>query len=123
MSEYRIQAILRLTSGEEMGLAPGWLNAGPALQWRQGLPDGFAERVTWRSFAALQVGVADRMDLIFLKLYAAADSGPSSVHYQDLLRLAPTGEELARWVKTQDASPDFPTIVDQVIEHAKADTA
>jgi hypothetical protein len=29
----------------------------------------------------------------------------------------------ARWVKTQDTSPHFPDIVDQVVAHAKADTA
>lgn len=45
--------------------------------------------------------------MIALKLFAAIDRGPRSVHMQDLLRLEPSDEELesaAAWVGTQDAS-------------------
>ena len=54
------------------------MNTGPALQWKQGLPEGLQDRIEWRRYAALRVGVVDRRDLIHLKLYAAADAtGPS----------------------------------------------
>ena len=60
-----------------------------------------------------------------MKLYAAADSqGPSSVHYQDLLALEPTHDELdaaAVWVRAQDVSPEFSSILDQVVEDGKKD--
>jgi hypothetical protein len=93
------------------------------LQWKMGLPPGLEERVHWRRYGGLWLGTADRYDLIFLKLYAAADSeGPSSVHYQDLLALKPTHEELeaaAQWVTSQDPSPQFARIVGQVLDQAK----
>lgn len=111
---------------KDMGLDSDWINTGPALQWKQGLPPGLASRVHWRNYANLHVGVVDRRDLVFLKLYAAADSvGPASVHYQDLIALHPTVGELqdARdWVLTQDGSPDFHQVVEKVIEHVRKDT-
>ena len=55
------------TVARDLHLDEHWLNTGPALQWRTGLPPG----------------LAGRDDLIFFKLFAAADSsGPRSVHYQ-----------------------------------------
>ncbi len=111
--------------GRDLGLMSGWLNAGPALQWKQGLPPGLETRVGWRTYSGLAVGIASRYDLIFLKLYAAADAtGPESVHYQDLLRLQPTTAELdaaAQWVRAQDTSLDFARILDQVLSHARRD--
>lgn len=104
----------------EMNFRPDWLNDGPAKQWDLGLPDGLERRVQWRSFAALDVGLAGRLDLIFFKLYAAADdTGPRSVHFQDLVALSPTTAELeaARaWVVSQD--PELEDICQEVIEHA-----
>jgi hypothetical protein len=78
---------------EDMALAPDWLNAGPALQWRTGLPPGLAGRIQWRQYGdALDVGIVSRYDLIFFKLFAAADDiGTAGVHYQDLIALEPTG--------------------------------
>ena len=111
------------TVGRDMGLVENWLNTGPALQWKQGLPRGLLGRVTWRQYAALRVGVVGRADLIRLKLYAAADDHPSGRHVRDLVRLDATDAELqaaARWVKTQDAGPEFPSIVDQVVKHLRA---
>ncbi|MGQ0648143.1 MAG: hypothetical protein ACT4P7_11265 [Gemmatimonadaceae bacterium] len=109
----------------DMALDENWLNAGAALQWRAGLPPGLEGRVHWRRFAALWVGVVARHDLIFFKLFAAADStGPASVHYRDLLALAPSSTELdqaAAWVATQDASPDFPTVLRTVVDHVRSD--
>ena len=100
------------------------MNTTVGLQWKTGLPPGFEERIRWEQYDGLWLGLADRYDLIFLKLYAAADSeGPASVHYQDLMALQPTNEELAdaaRWVRSQDPSAPFARILDQVLEHAKS---
>jgi hypothetical protein len=114
------------TVARDLGLDDDWLNTGPALQWRSGLPRGLEGRVHWRQYGpALQVGLVDRYDLIFFKLYAAADStGPQSVHYQDLLALQPRAEDLAAardWVATQDASPEFQRVLEVVVNHVKAD--
>lgn len=37
----------------DLGLPKEWLNTGPALQWRAGLPPGLANRVRWQQFAGL----------------------------------------------------------------------
>ena len=107
------------TVARDLGLNPAWLNAGPASQWRTGLPPGLESRLHWRAFGALRVGLADRRDLIFLKLYAAADDvGPASVHFQDLVALRPTGAELedaTAWVAAQD--PSLAHILAQVAAH------
>ena len=111
------------TVARDLNLDPAWLNTGPAAQWRQGLPPGLEPRITWRRFAALTVGIVARQDLIPLKLFAAADNSPSGPHARDLIGLQPTDAELARaaeWVKAQDASPEFPSLVDQVIEYVRA---
>lgn len=111
------------TVARDLGLDPDWLNAGPALQWRAGLPPGLAQRVEWRRYAALWVGVAARYDLIFFKLFAAADAtGPQSVHYQDLLALRPSAAELdaaAAWVRMQDASLEFADVLHRVVSHVR----
>lgn len=108
---------------KDLNLVPNWLNTGPALQWRQGLPPNLDRRVEWRRFGALHVGLVSRYDLIFLKLYAAADStGPSSRHVQDLLALRPTDVELEdarRWVQNQDVSPAFHEVLDKVIAYVR----
>lgn len=113
------------TVARDLGLDPGWLNTGPALQWRAGLPPGLEQRVHWRRYAALWAGVVGRYDLIFFKLFAAADQrGPESVHYQDLLALRPDRVELdaaAAWVRTQDASPEFANVLDRVVSHVRQD--
>lgn len=108
---------------EDFGLDSDWLNLGPALQWKQGLPPGFEGRVRWRRYHSLTVGIADRRDLIAFKLYAAADSaGPSSVHFQDLIALKPSTEEIdwaAGWVRTQDIAPEFRAVLTQAVDHVK----
>lgn len=106
-------------------LSPDWLNTGPALQMRFGLPPGFQERITWLEFDTLHVGLASRLDLITLKLFAAVDHWPArGVHYRDLVALAPEIREMtlgADWVKTQDVSPDFPDLVDAVVAQLESD--
>ena len=85
------------TVARRMRLPADWLNTVAALQWLQGLPPGLADRVTWRDYgSALRVGLVGRRDLIFFKLYAAADDrNVNSVHMRDLLVLAPTSDEIA----------------------------
>lgn len=105
-------------------LSENWMNAGPAAQWKTGLPEGLAERLEWRRFGALHAGLVSRYDLIFFKLYAAADSaGTESVHFQDLLKLHPSDQELdraERWVRSQDPSPGFQSLLDQALEAVDA---
>jgi hypothetical protein len=106
-------------------LAFGGPNEGPALQWHQGLPLGLNDRIQWRRFDALTVGLVDRYDLIFFKLYAAADHvGQRNVHYTDLLALHPTPRELAAaatWVRDQDPSEPFALLLQQVLSDVEHD--
>lgn len=103
----------------DFGLPETWMNTAVAGQWRFGLPPGLEQRVHWRRYGELEVGVVDRYDLIHFKLYAAADqTGPASVHFKDLIALRPGKAELqaaSAWVKGQDPGPDFARIVDQVV--------
>lgn len=112
------------TVAGDLGLDPEWLNAKSALQWRTGLPPGLAARVHWRDYGGLVVGLADRYDLIFFKLYAAVDAaGPSSVHFQDLVALGPSDEELsaaADWVRSQDPSAVVAETLTRVIRHVRS---
>ena len=121
LPEALTMAIARVA--RDFNLPPDWMNNTIGLQWKTGLPPGLDQRVHWQQLEGLWLGLADRYDLIFLKLYAAADSlGPSSVHFQDLVALQPTQDELdsaAVWVRSQDPSPVFGEILDQVLEHAK----
>ena len=60
--------------------------------------------------------------MIALKLFAAVDQGPTSVHTQDLLALAPSDVELTRacgWVLTQDAAAVWPQLVTEVADHVR----
>lgn len=106
----------------DYGLPPGWLNTTVGLQWKYGLPEGFLDEVEWVEYGGLEVGFAGRRSLIALKLFAAVDQGPTSVHLQDLLRLSPSPEEVARaadWVATQDASEAFGRMLREVVEHVR----
>jgi hypothetical protein len=111
------------TVARDLGLPSDWLNTTVASQWQTGLPAGFAERISWRRYGGLWVGLAGRLDLIHLKLYAAADDvGPSSRHFKDLLALRPTDEELGaaeRWIATQDPTPVVAEAVRQVSTHVR----
>lgn len=109
----------------DFNLPGNWMNSAVGSQWDTGLPPEFEQRIRWRQFGGLRVGVAGRPDLIFLKLYAAVDSeGPQSVHYQDLLALRPRAGELAAaaaWVRTQDTSAEFARMLNEVLEHVSQD--
>jgi len=117
-----IDAVARVA--RDFGLPDDWLNTEIGSQWAFGLPAGFAEEVDWEAFGALTVGFAGRQSLITLKLFAAADRSRGSVHFQDLLALAPSDEELeqaAEWVLGQDASEHFPNLVREVTDHVRRD--
>lgn len=111
------------TVARDLGLPATWLNTQVAGQWETGLPRGFGSRVRWRRYGGLWVGLAGRRDLIFLKLYAAADDvGPQSRHFKDLAALRPTARELmaaCRWIGGQDPSPAMAAAVKQVITHVR----
>jgi hypothetical protein len=111
------------TVAADLRLDPNWLNAGPAGQWITGLPPGLETRLVWRSHAGLTVGLVARQDLVFFKLYAAADDpSPNSVHFRDLVSLAPADDELAAaaaWIAVQDPTPEFNEVVAKVIRHVR----
>lgn len=112
-----IEAVAR-----DLGLDRDWMNAAVGKQWSQGLPPGIEQDLEWRRYGALHVGLVGRRTLIALKLFAAVDQGPRSVHMQDLAILAPTEAELegaAEWVVTQDGSPLFPQLVHEAVEHVR----
>jgi hypothetical protein len=113
------------TVARDLGLPSDWLNTTVAGQWETGLPPGFAARVTWSRHGGLWLGVAGRLDLIHLKLYAAADdTGPGSRHVADLVALRPTAAELASaraWIiQTQDRSPAIAAALEMVTAHVLA---
>lgn len=108
----------------DLGLEPGWLNAGPADLLDHGLPEGFEGRMTAQRYGpSLLVHFPAREDLICLKVFAAADTGVGR-HTQDLAALNPTGAELlvgARWARTQDPSEGFKTMVMALLRFMGAD--
>jgi hypothetical protein len=96
--------------GEALGLGESWLNTGPAGLIDFGLPPGLEDRVTVRSYGALEVHLPAREDLVCFKLYAAGDQGERSKHFADLVALAPSPSELlnaARWTRRHAPSPGF----------------
>lgn len=102
---------------ESLGLASDWLNGGPTLQLKSGLPDGFEKRLESRTYRSLTMHIASRLDHIYLKLFATVDYWPyRGKHADDLRNLSPTRSELldvARWVCSQDIGAEFPkTVID-----------
>lgn len=113
-----------LAVARDLGLAHDWMNAGPADLWRHGLPPGLETRLSWERIGGLHFGIVDRLDLIPLKLYAAAHewwTGPGR-HFRDLRALRPTDVEIATardWVALQDASIAFADLLDQVVKELR----
>lgn len=99
---------------EVLGINENWLNNGPSSDegglFQLGLPEGLAERLTRRVFGShVTVYFVGRFDQICFKVYAAADRGRGR-HYNDLLQLNPTLDELERaagWARTHDPSDGF----------------
>ena len=91
-------------------LADEWLNPGPTDLLKFGLPAGFRERLTSRTFGGLTVRIAGLADQICFKFYATVDQGPRSKHAQDLRLLTPSRDELiaaAQWARKHDPSDGF----------------
>ena len=59
------------------------MNPGPTDLIRFGLPDGFRARLETRSYGALTVRFAGRLDQIHFKLFAMVDQGAGR-HETDL---------------------------------------
>lgn len=94
----------------DLDLATTWLNAGPNSLLDFGLPVGFLSRCEVLSYGDLTIHVASRLDQVHFKVYAAADQGRASKHFDDLVRLEPSSDELiaaARWCRTHDPSEAF----------------
>lgn len=73
-----------------------WLNTGPASQLHDGLPRGFVRRLRRLDVGpGMTLWLAGRVDLIWMKLYAATDVHPMGIrHLQDLKLLGPSDREL-----------------------------
>ena len=96
------------------GLANDWVNLGPDSLLDLGLPDGFLGRLERHDYGGLVTWLADRVDMVCFKLYAAVDQGPRSRHVQDLRELDPDRDELlaaARWSVTHDPSPGYRSLL------------
>ena len=105
------------------GLSADWINAVVGHPWKHGpsgMPPGLTDELEWHLTGGLRLGIAGRQALVALKLYAASDHALRSVNLEDLRALNPSREELDRareWIVTQDVSPEFAGILDQVIDH------
>jgi hypothetical protein len=101
----------------DLDLDEKWLNSGPADIFTMGLPKGFAQRLTTRSFGShLQVSFISRLDQIHFKVYAAVDL--PGRHSEDLLILKPTEQEMemaARWAVTHDVSEEYRTVLKDML--------
>lgn len=104
----------------DFGLPQDWLNDGPASLVDLGLPEGFVERTTRRTYGeGLQALFASRVDQIHFKLFAVVDQGAGR-HLADLEALAPTEPELvqaARWTRTHDPSEGHREVLMKVLDH------
>jgi len=104
----------------DFNLPENWINTGPTSAVDLGLPERLMERVTTREFGRkLTIHFLGRYDQIHFKLYAAVDQG-AGVHYEDLLTLKPTADELeqaARWSMTHDVSEGYRQILKDLLNH------
>jgi len=72
-----------------------WINLGPHRLLDFGLPDGIEKRLTKQKYRKrLTVYFIGRTDQIPLKLYACLVSDREIIHFQDLMKLAPSEEEM-----------------------------
>ena len=104
----------------DFNLSENWLNAGPASATDLGLPDGILKRVKTRQYGQrLTIHFMGRYDQIHFKLYAAVDQGAGK-HFDDLLALNPTPDELeqaARWSMTHDISEGYRLVLKGLLNH------
>ncbi|HET6514341.1 MAG TPA: DUF6036 family nucleotidyltransferase [Thermodesulfovibrionales bacterium] len=104
----------------DFNLPEKWLNTGPTSAVDFGLPKGLMDRVETKQFGkSLIIHFLSRYDQICFKLYAAVDQGIGK-HYNDLLSLEPSAEELeraARWSMTHDVSETYRQSVKDLLRH------
>ena len=104
----------------DFNLPENWINTGPTSAVDLGLPDGLMERVITGEFGRkLTIHFLGRYDQIHFKLYAAVDQG-AGIHFDDLLSLNPTPDELeqaARWSMTHDVSEGYQQILKDLLSH------
>ena len=97
-----------------------WLNTGPASAVDLGLPEGIMERVATRKYGQkLTIHFLGRHDQIHFKLYASVDQGAGK-HFDDLLTLEPTADELERaagWSMTHDESEGYRQVLKELLNH------
>lgn len=108
------------------GLASDWVNLGPESLLDLGLPDGFHGRLERRDYGGIVTWLADRVDMVCFKLYAAVDQGPRSRHVQDLRELDPSRDELlaaARWTVTHDPSPGYQSLLVETLRRLGVEDA
>ena len=100
-------------AAKTLGLPENWLNNEPSARenglFQQGLPEGIEHRMVCREYGGhLRVFFVGRLDQIHFTLLAAVNVGGR--HLDDLLALAPKGEELeqaARWAVARKPDPAF----------------
>lgn len=108
--------------GLVLELPKHWLNNGPSSDegglFQTGLPDGLFTRAHRRDYGShLTVYFIDRIDQIFFKVFAAADS--LGVHVDDLTALKPSSVEIrnaARWCMECDPSEGFRKILVSMLQ-------
>lgn len=109
---------------ELAGFGEGWVNLGPKDIAQQGLPVGYATRLRVMKFGknnSLVLHLLSRVDLIPLKLYAAADRFGSrqEIHLDDLRKLNGTFEELDAaldWVRKLKRFEELRPELENVLE-------
>ncbi|MTV27918.1 hypothetical protein FTX61_21245 [Nitriliruptoraceae bacterium ZYF776] len=110
-----------------LDLDPDWLNAGALGAIGHLLPEGFEDRLRSQSFGpGLLVSVLSRRDLLRLKLFAAYDEGPASVHFADAVAMHPTSAELEDaegWVVTRFPAGPLPGLDDLMVQVRRATDA
>jgi hypothetical protein len=94
------------------------LNCGPTNQLDTGLPAGLQERLIPQEYGEnLVVFYCSRIDLIYLKLYAAVDV--RGRHLEDLKGINPEPgeiEQAAQWCLSQDVSEPFRRLLESLLE-------
>ncbi len=112
-----VQAAKRVQ--RDFNLPDNWLNDGPASVMDLGLPEGLMDRVETRTYGEnLIIHFLGRYDQIHLKLHAAVDQSGGK-HYDDLMALSPTAQELedaANWTMTHDPSKGYRMLLKDFLE-------
>jgi len=93
----------------DLGLDEQWLNRGPAFLAKRKFPEGFQGRLKLKNYGKnLKIHFIDRLDQIYFKLLATASDEPgTSRHFDDLLALEPSANEIekaAKWAIQLDSS-------------------